>query len=85
MADNPSRPTARDPRDSSAGFAGAIGAGGGFGGGRRGPLRRIDGGVKTEHARKLAAHGASMLVAGSAVFEAKDPAAVIKEMRAAGG
>jgi ribulose-phosphate 3-epimerase len=43
----------------------------------------IDGGVKTEHARPLAEHGASILVAGSAVFDAKDPAAVIKEMRAA--
>ena len=45
----------------------------------------IDGGVKVEHARPLAEHGASILVAGSAVFEAKDPAAVIKEMRAAAG
>jgi pentose-5-phosphate-3-epimerase len=41
--------------------------------------------VKTEHARKLAEQGASILVAGSVVFEAKDPAAVIKEMRAAAG
>ena len=45
----------------------------------------IDGGVKVEHARPLAEHGASILVAGSAVFEAKDPAAVIKQMRAAAG
>ena len=45
----------------------------------------IDGGVKVEHARPLAEHGASTLVAGSAVFEAKDPAAVIKQMRAAAG
>jgi ribulose-phosphate 3-epimerase len=45
----------------------------------------IDGGVKLEHARRLAEHGASILVAGSAVFEAKDPAAVIKQMRAAAG
>ena len=43
----------------------------------------IDGGVKVEHARPCAQHGASMLVAGSAVFEAPDPAAVIKRMRAA--
>jgi ribulose-phosphate 3-epimerase len=43
----------------------------------------IDGGVKVEHARPLAEHGASILVAGSAVFEAKDAASVIKEMRAA--
>ncbi len=45
----------------------------------------IDGGVKVEHARPLAEHGASILVAGSAVFEAKDPGAVIKQMRAAAG
>jgi ribulose-phosphate 3-epimerase len=45
----------------------------------------IDGGVKVEHARPLAEHGASILVAGSAVFEAKDPAAVIKQMRSAVG
>jgi ribulose-phosphate 3-epimerase len=44
----------------------------------------IDGGVKVEHARPLAQHGASILVAGSAVFEAADPAKVIAEMRAAG-
>jgi ribulose-phosphate 3-epimerase len=43
----------------------------------------IDGGVKVEHARRLVEHGASILVAGSAVFEAKDPAAVIAQMRAA--
>ncbi|HEX2439185.1 MAG TPA: ribulose-phosphate 3-epimerase [Methylomirabilota bacterium] len=41
----------------------------------------IDGGVKVEHARPLAEHGASILVAGSAIFEAPDPAAVIKQMR----
>jgi ribulose-phosphate 3-epimerase len=45
----------------------------------------VDGGVKVEHAGPLAEHGASILVAGSAVFEAKDPAAVIKQMRAAAG
>jgi ribulose-phosphate 3-epimerase len=45
----------------------------------------VDGGVKVEHARPLAEHGASILVAGSAVFEAKDPAAVIKQMRSAAG
>jgi ribulose-phosphate 3-epimerase len=43
----------------------------------------IDGGVKVEHARPLARCGASILVAGSAVFEAPDPAAVIKQMRTA--
>ena len=43
----------------------------------------ILGGVKVEHARPCVEHGASILVAGSAVFEAADPAAVIKQMRAA--
>jgi ribulose-phosphate 3-epimerase len=43
----------------------------------------VDGGVKVEHARPLADHGASMLVAGSAIFGAPDPAAVIKAMREA--
>ena len=45
----------------------------------------IDGGVKVEHCRPLAEHGASILVAGSAVFDAKDPAAVVKEMRSSAG
>lgn len=45
----------------------------------------IDGGVKVEHARPLAEHGASILVAGSAVFESPDPAAVIARMRNAAG
>jgi ribulose-phosphate 3-epimerase len=45
----------------------------------------IDGGVKVEHAKPCADHGASILVAGSAVFEAPDAAAVIKQMRAAAG
>jgi ribulose-phosphate 3-epimerase len=43
----------------------------------------VDGGVKVEHARPCAEHGASILVAGSAVFEASDAASVIKQMRAA--
>jgi ribulose-phosphate 3-epimerase len=43
----------------------------------------IDGGVKVEHARPLAEHGASILVAGSAVFGASDPGKVIREMRQA--
>jgi ribulose-phosphate 3-epimerase len=45
----------------------------------------IDGGVKVEHARALAERGASILVAGSAVFDSPDPAAVIKQMRSAAG
>jgi ribulose-phosphate 3-epimerase len=51
--------------------------------GARGVDVSIDGGVKVEHARPLAEHGASVLVAGSAVFEAQDPAKVIRELRAA--
>jgi ribulose-phosphate 3-epimerase len=51
--------------------------------GARGVDISIDGGVKVDHARPCAEHGASILVAGSAVFEAADPADVIKRMRAA--
>jgi ribulose-phosphate 3-epimerase len=43
----------------------------------------VDGGVKLEHARSLAEHGATVLVAGSAIFGAPDPAAVVKALRAA--
>ena len=43
----------------------------------------VDGGVKLEHARPLADHGASILVAGSAIFEAPDPAAMVTRMRSA--
>ncbi|HXG03569.1 MAG TPA: ribulose-phosphate 3-epimerase [Candidatus Binatia bacterium] len=43
----------------------------------------VDGGVKIEHARPLAEHGASILVAGSAIFGAPDPARVIGDMRRA--
>jgi ribulose-phosphate 3-epimerase len=43
----------------------------------------VDGGVKVEHAGRLAAHGASVLVAGSAIFGSPDPAGVIKAMRSA--
>ena len=53
--------------------------------GSRGVEVSIDGGVKVEHCRPLVEHGASVLVAGSAVFEAKDPAAVVKQMRNAAG
>lgn len=45
----------------------------------------VDGGVKVDHARPLIEHGASILVAGSAVFEAPDPGAVIRELRRAAG
>ena len=40
-------------------------------------------GVKVEHARPLAEHGASVLVAGSAIFGAPDPAAAVKQFRQA--
>jgi ribulose-phosphate 3-epimerase len=43
----------------------------------------VDGGVKAEHARPLAEHGASVLVAGSAIFAAPDPAAAIRALRSA--
>lgn len=43
----------------------------------------VDGGVKIEHARPLAEHGASTLVAGSAIFGAAEPAEVIRKMRSA--
>ena len=43
----------------------------------------VDGGVKLEHARPLAEEGASVLVAGSAIFQAADPAEMVKKMRSA--
>jgi ribulose-phosphate 3-epimerase len=43
----------------------------------------IDGGVKLEHCRPLVAHGATTLVAGSAVFGTPDPAAEVRRLRAA--
>ena len=42
----------------------------------------IDGGVSAANAAKLVEYGADILVAGSAVFKAEDPAAVIAAMRA---
>ena len=41
----------------------------------------VDGGVKLEHVRPLAEVGATVLVAGSAIFGAPDPAAVVREMK----
>jgi len=43
----------------------------------------VDGGVKVEHVRRLAAEGASIAVAGSAIFGAPDPAEAVRQMRAA--
>jgi ribulose-phosphate 3-epimerase len=48
------------------------------------PVRlEIDGGVKVENAAAVAAAGADMFVAGSAIFGSKDYAATIRAMRAA--
>jgi ribulose-phosphate 3-epimerase len=41
----------------------------------------IDGGVKADNIREIAAAGADTFVAGSAIFSAKDYSAVIKQMR----
>jgi len=41
----------------------------------------VDGGVSAANAGELIRHGAEILVAGSAVFKAPEPAAVIAEMR----
>ena len=45
----------------------------------------VDGGVKVEHVRRLAELGASVAVAGSAIFGAPDPASVVRQMRSAAG
>ena len=42
---------------------------------------QIDGGVSSENAKALAEAGAEILVAGSAVFKAEDPSAVISAIR----
>ncbi len=41
----------------------------------------VDGGVKTGNIREISAAGAEILVAGSAIFKAADPAAAVKEMK----
>ncbi len=41
----------------------------------------VDGGVKLEHAYALAETGATVLVAGSAIFGSPDPAAAVREMK----
>ena len=43
----------------------------------------VDGGVKRELVRPLSEAGATMLVAGSAVFGAPDPAAAVRELKQA--
>jgi ribulose-phosphate 3-epimerase len=44
----------------------------------------VDGGVNTTNAAGIVKAGADMLVAGSAVFKATDPAGVVKELHRAG-
>ena len=46
-------------------------------------LIEIDGGIKATNAREVCQDGADVLVAGSAIFEAKDYAQAIAEIRAA--
>ena len=44
----------------------------------------VDGGVRVEHCERLVAHGATTLVAGTAIFGAQDAGEVIRRMRAEG-
>jgi ribulose-phosphate 3-epimerase len=46
-------------------------------------LLEVDGGVKVENAREIVAAGATVLVAGSAIFSQRDYTATIAAMRAA--
>ena len=47
-------------------------------------LLEVDGGVKVENTREIVAAGATVLVAGSAIFSQRDYTATIAAMRAAG-
>ena len=44
-------------------------------------LIEVDGGVSTKNAGRLAKAGVDILVAGSAVFRAEDPAAAVDALR----
>ena len=44
-------------------------------------LIEVDGGVNAQTAPKLISAGANVLVAGSALFGASDPAAVVKALK----
>ncbi len=46
-----------------------------------GPELEVDGGIRLENCRDIAQAGASILVAGSAIFGAADPAQAVEEMR----
>ncbi len=52
--------------------------------GERGIDLSVDGGVKLDHVRPLAEAGATVLVAGSAIFGMPDPAAVVRDMKRLG-
>lgn len=41
----------------------------------------VDGGIKLDNLEKFVAAGTDIIVAGSAIFEAEDPAAVIRDMK----
>ena len=49
----------------------------------RGVLIEVDGGVKSDNIRRVADAGADVIVAGSAVFGAPDPAVAITELQSA--
>jgi ribulose-phosphate 3-epimerase len=51
--------------------------------GRRSAEISVDGGIKLEHVAHLVACGATVLVAGSAIFGAPDPAEVVRQMKSA--
>jgi ribulose-phosphate 3-epimerase len=44
-------------------------------------LIEVDGGVTLDNVRELAATGADVLVAGSAVFHAENPVQMIKDLK----
>ena len=52
--------------------------------GNRAPIE-VDGGVDTTNAARLVSAGASILVAGNAIFSSPDPAAATRELRTAAG
>ena len=47
-------------------------------------LLEVDGGIKAENAREVVAAGATVLVAGSAIFSQRDYTATIAALRTAG-
>ena len=53
------------------------------GGSNENPLDTVDGGIDAETAAKCAAAGATVFVAGTAVFGAPDPVAAVKSISTA--